>query len=131
MDWSGGLDVSGVIDEVSSRVVTPPRVAGLPAPGSRRGTDRGQSSTILPCVCQKVREKKRPVTVPTPLLSPLPEAERGRKTPNFRIQEEEQDQVVPVLLPLSASGRGRGEGFCRSVPKYRDRFRHPCLTREK
>src|SRR5262245_56960814 len=111
MDWSGGLDVSGVIDEVSSQVVTPPRIAGLPAPGSRRGTDRGQSSTILPCVCQKLREKKRPVTVPTPLLSPLPEAERGEKDtelpdPGGRARSGCSPSAPPLRFGEGARGRG-------------------------
>src|SRR5262249_18207267 len=47
----------------------------------------------------------------TPPPNPLPEAERGRKTaPTARSGREEQEQVVPVLLPLSASGRGLGGG---------------------
>src|SRR5262245_51045510 len=53
----------------------------------------------------------QPASPRTPPPSPLPEAERGRKTTATpRCGEGEQDRVVPVLPPLSASGRGLGGG---------------------
>src|SRR5262245_8103872 len=104
MDCNGGFEVSGVIDEVSSQVVTPPASPAflpLEAGAQRIGVDLQQ----FYLVSAKKSEKKYDRSRPQPLFAaPSPKRRGGERGELWSISS------LPgwgsrCLFPLSVSGR--------------------------
>src|SRR5262245_56960813 len=108
----------------------PHRRPSCPRKQARNGSGSifNNSTLCLP----KTPRKKTTGHGPNPSSQPSPRSgEGGERHRTSGSRRKSKIRLFPFCSPSPLRGGGQGEGFCRSVPKYRDRFRHPCLTREK